>query len=153
MPKVLPVYFTSVTPNLGCEQMEGQKAFLNLSSCSHSCQSISGLCLERGEKPEEHEINHSFHFLFFPLPHPIKASISEGLAEVMMLFQIPSANSEHGQPLEKSTFQAAMFSITSSALNFEMNVWAGNIFGKFCCHFLRKCLLEEVFNILTRSWV
>lgn len=76
-------------------EWQGQKAFLNLSSCSHSCQSISGLCLEY-KRQARAAWNHSLCFLFFPLSHPIKTSNSEWLRELLMPVQVPSANPAHG---------------------------------------------------------
>lgn len=100
--EVLLIYVTSVTQNWPVSEWQGQKAFLNLSSCSHCCQGISGLCLV-SRRQARGAWNQPVSASPSSRSHPGLAFRGAGGASEAC----PSASAAHGQPLDGSTSQAA----------------------------------------------
>lgn len=119
-------------PNSGLEGMEGQKAFLRLFSCSHSCQSISGLCL--GDKRQVRGAWNQPQFLLplltTPTPHPSHQDLQfPVVGGAPYLSRFPWQLWTWAASREEHIPSCQTFSVTSSALNFYMIFQAG-MFGE-----------------------
>lgn len=135
LPAVLLICVTSVTQNWPVSEWQGQKAFLNLPSCFHRCQGISGLCLA-----SRRQARGAWNQPQFPLP-PLPVPLSyPGLAfwgpgGASEACPGPSASSAHGQPLDRSTSQAAKHLVslphTELLADFPSRKHFGGIFLSF----------------------
>lgn len=126
-------------------EWQAQKAFLNLSSCSHSHQSISGLCLgyERQARGAWNQAVSASSSSLSPIPS--KPLILSGWRSFWCLSRSPVPTLHRGRLSRgaPSTLPNIPCHFLSTKLSDDFP--SRQHFGEFSCHFLRKGLLGRFF--------